>query len=682
MGWSKRKTRDVLTLPLDLFPEERLIPSDKIKSLTDEGFNFLDPDLIQLRDYQAVATGIILDGKNYGLNLETADGKTIVAFIVADRKIEKGQVILLAPHTALCGQHHERARGRFKKIDPAQINLVTGDTPERLRAGIYTRSKIVIATPQTYLNDLRGGTANLNGVEIIIFDEMHMAAENYAYVPIAQMAHERGIQILGLTASAGGTREKINRVKENLHIHSWLKPPSSRWRQIRDPSLEIVSLGEELEEAKDYLWALLNELYLQMVELGITSKSFPILSERDLREMRGRIRRDIETVLDDEIKYGLYRATSILASYYKVVKLLTYLVTESCEEFVKFALKVEQADNQAGFRILGDPLFAATMAIVGDLMRRGIKHPKQQKALDVLGNLKPYEKAIVFARYILSNRRLAEILNEAGIRSVSLVGKSEIPTKKQLEIIESFGRGNYQVMVSTAAGQMGLDIDSVDMVTHYSVCHTGVEKVQREGRGGRKTRCKIVSIIVDHPLDWIHYYSSRQQVRTMTLEAKRDRGTLQAESIESAELNHPAIQTSIFSGRPKKESGWVRDIKPGDLIHERFLVNSVRIKQKTKFGPSVWMKLSDKTGTVRLFANCSNIVQAQELTWKVSRAKEGVVHIVIAEARELKNESNPNGETVVVANLRSVDHRHHIVSCPEGDYLSEDYVKNEPPDDF
>ncbi len=59
-----------------------------------------------------------------------------------------------------------------------------------------------------------------------------------------------------------------------------------------------------------------------------------------------------------------------------------------------------------------------------------------------------------------------------------------------------------------------------------------------------------------------------------------------------------------------------------------------------------------------------------------------MVHIVIAEAKELKNESNPNGEVVIVANLRSVDHRHHIVSCPESDYLAEDYVKVEPPDDF
>ena len=474
MSWSRRKMRDVLTLPLDLFPEERLIPSGKIKSLTDGGFNFLDPDLIQLRDYQAVATAIIMDGKNYGLNLETADGKTIVAFIVVDQKIKDGPAVILAPHTALCGQHYERARGRFKKLDPAQISLVTGDTTARLRPEIYERSRIIIATPQTYLNDLRKGAANLNGVVIIIFDEMHLAAEDYAYVAIARMAHEQGIQILGLTASAGGTREKINRVKENLHIHSWLKPPSNRWRQIRDPSVEVIPLGEELEEAKDYLWALFNKLYLEMVEMGITSKRFPIVAEREFKEMRSRIRRDIETVLDDEIKYGLYRATSVLASYYKVLKLLIYLVTESWEEFVRFAAKIEKMNNLAGLRVLGDPLFAAAMAIVGDLMRRGVKHPKQQRLLNVLGDLKSYEKAIVFARYILTNRTLVEMLNAEGIRSVSLVGKSEIPTKRQLEIIESFGRGNYQVMVSTAAGQMGLDIDSVDMVDHYSFCHNGV----------------------------------------------------------------------------------------------------------------------------------------------------------------------------------------------------------------
>jgi len=69
-------------------------------------------------------------------------------------------------------------------------------------------------------NDLKKARIALSDVKLIIFDEAHRAVGNYAYRFIASKYVEQAPDplILGMTASPGGTVEKIHEVSENLFI--------------------------------------------------------------------------------------------------------------------------------------------------------------------------------------------------------------------------------------------------------------------------------------------------------------------------------------------------------------------------------------------------------------------------------------------------------------------------------
>lgn len=672
MRLSRIRRRDSFTLKLNLYPQEA-VPFDRIRTLAQEGFEYLDPDLVQLRDYQAAATAIILGGQNYGLNLDTARGKTIVAFLVVDKILGRGRVVFLAPQTALCDQHFRRAKERFSGLNSEEIGMVTGDVAREKRSAIYEKSRLVVATPQTFLNDLKAHRTSLEGVALFIFDEMQLASRSYAYIPIAKECAERKIQILGLTASAGGTKERIDRVKQNLCLASWLNPPSRRWDYAKDREVVWVPLEAALIEAKGYLWTAMRTAYDEMARVGLTKDHFPIISEKAMKEMRGRILLDLKATPDEYEKNRCYEMFSIWATYYKLLKAVRFLVAESYEEFLRFAEKLAKDKSRASTRIISDILFAAAVETVKELRRQGVGHPKQARLIELIRKIGARKRMIVFCRYIHTNSSLVETLNKAGIRAVSLIGKSRISTKKQTQIISEFEAGTYEVMVATAAGQVGLDMASVDCVIDYSVYQTGIEMIQRHGRGGRSGECRIFTLLMEDDLDRILHYASLRQRQTMREAARFDPGTIQAEALEAGEFPTPSIQTSLFSGRSKKEKGWVTEIKPGDLVHERFLVTAVRIRPSTKYGPSVWINLRDRTDHIRFFVNCADIVQAQELAWRIPKNR---VCIVIAKAKEFK------GETVLLADLRRREEEYNIITCPEGDYDQSDYAKNEPPDDF
>lgn len=672
---ARKSKDDLFTLELGLFREEQtaLTPEleARVAKLETEGFRYLDPSLVQLREYQAIATAIIEDGKNYGLIMATADGKTFVAFMVTDKALSRGQVVILAPNTALCGQHLDQARARFSGLDPETINLVTGDTPTKERTALYRKSRIVIATPQAYWNDLNRWRTTLSGVALVVFDEMHLAAERYAYIPIAQMSEEAGVQILGLTASVGGTWSKIHQVKRNLQLHHWLKIPSKLYRFPRLSEVAWVSIPPELEEIKQYLDQVLLQAYKDLAELGVKMSHFPIHSEKELEAIGKKLKGDVTRFSENGELSRVFRAISLWATYYKLRKALTYLVTESYEEFLRFSDKLakEKTVNRAAARIWDHPNFVAAYEAVTRLVQNGVKHPKEEKLLELIRNRGEDERGIIFSRFIATNRRLTELLKAHGFTAVSLIGKSELPTARQREIISEFEAGVYRFMVSTSAGQMGLDIPSVDVVYKYSVPYTGADIIQWDGRSGRHKKGYVFTILMDDDLDRIMYFAALGQKRRMDEEAERDPATLQAKALSERGVKGLA-HTSLFSGSPEKTKEWVKDIRPGELIHERFLVTRVAIKtQGERRWNYVSVQLRDRTGYITLFYNApEGIAQAQEVACRIIKGK---VVIVTAEAIAYRD------ETVLIV---KPNRGFYVVECPQGDYQLKDYII--PRDDF
>ncbi|MFH1105725.1 MAG: DEAD/DEAH box helicase family protein, partial [Candidatus Aenigmatarchaeota archaeon] len=183
---------------------------------------FLKENSIESRLYQEQ----ILDTatkKNLLVVLPTGLGKTALAALVAAHRLEKfpdAQILFLAPTRPLAAQHKKTFESFFAL--PAQdFYVLTGVISPEKRKLQYDR-KIIFSTPQVIENDIKSGVLSLNNFSLVIFDESHRAVGDYAYPFIAKEYQKTAANslILALTASPGGTYEKIQTICKNLGVQA------------------------------------------------------------------------------------------------------------------------------------------------------------------------------------------------------------------------------------------------------------------------------------------------------------------------------------------------------------------------------------------------------------------------------------------------------------------------------
>jgi len=127
--------------------------------------------------------------------------------------------MFLAPTKPLCEQHHNTLLGLLR-LEPNEILLLTGAVGKKKRMMLENEAKVIVATPQTIANDLKHALLSLDDFGVIVFDECHRAVGKYAYTYIANEAEQKGVQIVGLTASPGGKPEKIKELIDTLKIEN------------------------------------------------------------------------------------------------------------------------------------------------------------------------------------------------------------------------------------------------------------------------------------------------------------------------------------------------------------------------------------------------------------------------------------------------------------------------------
>ena len=181
----------------------------------------LKKDAIESRLYQQILAGDVLKKGNTMVVAPTALGKTIVAILVAaDRlnKVKNSKVLVLAPSKPLAIQHEDS----FKEFLTLPCTSITGAIKTDERVKRWEESRIICATPQTVESDLLNGRYDLSSVSLIVFDECHHGVGSYSYVYLASryVRESKFNLILGLTASPGSDKSKINEVCKKYGIAS------------------------------------------------------------------------------------------------------------------------------------------------------------------------------------------------------------------------------------------------------------------------------------------------------------------------------------------------------------------------------------------------------------------------------------------------------------------------------
>jgi|GEM_PF-5862393 len=243
------------------------------------GSGRLNSNAPQPRDYQRQIAGSVLEGKSALVVLPTGLGKTLIAFIVAEGMLPKGPVLFCAPTKPLAAQHYSEAKRLFDLADE-EIILVSGEIPAKKRQEAYppknAKARLVFSTPQTIRNDIGAGRLDWN-FSLLVLDEVHRAVGKYAYAALAEEAKKNRTLVLGLTASPGSQKKKIEEITallgvENVQIRTLEDADVAKYAQPLSISYIEVDLPPAMEDAKKSLREMMGEKMNTLRKMGFPGK--------------------------------------------------------------------------------------------------------------------------------------------------------------------------------------------------------------------------------------------------------------------------------------------------------------------------------------------------------------------------------------------------------------------------
>ena len=491
----------------------------------------LKENAVEEREYQVSIAKSALRG-NTLVVLPTGLGKTIIAILVLVEVLEKkdGKILFLAPTKPLVEQHAKTIK-KLTKIE--EVIVLTGEVSRKKRKELYGSAKIVVATPQIIQNDIIAGELKIGDFSLIIFDEAHRAVGNYAYVYIAKKYRKSREDhlILGITASPGGDEEKIMEIIENLGIENveirteedkdvkkYVKGFKIKWIELPMPN-EIRELYGKLKE-------LYNSIITELRKFGLFSTLKKPTRSDVLRAQK---------IVQQEIKDGkseFYQAAMLITMAIKIDYALEYLETQGFEAAYNYLLRIiEEGNSKGGSKaartLVRDERFIEVMRIARKIEERkgDIENPKLN-ALRVIIRKELAEnkdsRIIVFTHFRETAQLVANALNEVpGVRAARFVGQASkgedkgLRQKEQVEMVEKFKKGEYNVLVATSVAEEGLDIPATDMVIFYEPVPSEIRSIQRRGRTGRARIGKVVILTIKGTRDIAYLWSSRNKEKKM-----------------------------------------------------------------------------------------------------------------------------------------------------------------------
>ncbi len=518
--------------------------------------------------------------------LPTGLGKTIVALLVSISRLAKGKILFLAPTRPLVEQHSAFLK-EVLNIDTSDIQTFTGSILADRRGKLWDDAKIVVSTPQIIENDLLSKRITLSDVALLIFDECHRAVGNYSYVYIAEKYAEQAKEplVLGMTASPGSDREKIQEICTSLGVTK----VESRTEYDHDVAQFVFKKGfewrgidvpVEIKRQKRILDEVLAERIEQLRELGFIrrKKKSKDISKKELLALRQIIVAQLAT----QKHADLYKALSLQAEVLKIKHAIELIETQGIFAVKRYFERLRneafsKEGSKAAKRLLKDNKFAEVMSTIASYEG---EHPKLNALIEILQQeirINPDTRIIAFTNYRDTAEMIISALRDMnaereGIRAVKFIGQASreadkgLKQKEQVEIIDKFKEGVYNVLVATSVAEEGLDIPATDLVLFYEPIPSAIRSIQRKGRTARKKVGKVIVLIAKGTKDEAYYWLSRSKEREMRrrisemgmLKSKaEDAGEDRKETVNKVELAFKSRSTE------KEEQRRITDFENG-----------------------------------------------------------------------------------------------------------------------
>jgi Fanconi anemia group M protein len=417
-----------------------------------------------------------------------------------------------------------------KNLTFDDIVLITGEDSVEKRTDLWN-SRIICATPEVARNDMGHNVVKSSQFSLVIFDEVHRTTGDYAYSSIAEHFENSSARLLGMTATLPSEQEKATEILTRLKISSVAErnensPDVKPYIQETNTEWINVELPSELKSIQKLLKSALDERYDVLRKNGL-----PLNNQQSLSSLL-RLR---PFVLSKSRK-----SAKPLFSGIRIHYALNILEAHGITPFLQFC-KRAQAKKGVGVKDLFeiDPNFTQALTLAKEAQSNGIEHSKIPKLKEILNSIPG--KALIFTSYRDSVDMIYTQLNQMGIPAGILIGKAGdtgLKQKKQIETVQKFRDGEFQVLVATRVGEEGLDIAEVNQVIFYDNVPSSIRFIQRRGRTGRKDTGKLVVLIAKNTIDETYYWIGK---RKMT--AAKSMGSKMTKVLEKNK--DPSVKTGL-----------------------------------------------------------------------------------------------------------------------------------------
>lgn len=476
---------------------------------------------IQERDYQRNMLRTCLE-KNTLCVLPTGLGKTNIAVMVAVSRLESfpdSRILLVAPTKPLVSQHIKTFR-RYINLPPEEFAEINGTVNPDIRRRAYRTRTLIFATPQTVKNDLIERRLSLDDFSLLVIDETHHSVGSYAYPYVAGKYQEQASnpRILGLTASPGSDRAKIEEVMKNTGLETVeirTESDGDVAPYVQEKNVEWLKV--ELPQNFLKIRSLIEEAYIR--RLGTLRKMGYVRTTRVSKKNL----LSLQSSLAASMRRGGKRSLIGMSYTNQAIKLehaMMLLETQGIGPLEGYWKKIREGTSGADKSIRNDNSVKSAMFMTNSLFEEGAKHPKMSRLLTLVSrqvSSNRESKIIIFANY---RDTVSDIVKSLGnietARPVAFVGQREGMTQKvQEEIIHDFREGRYNILVCTSIGEEGLDIPSMDIAVFYEPVPSAIRSIQRRGRVGRHSVGSVFVLIAAKTRDEFYYWTSKKKEESM-----------------------------------------------------------------------------------------------------------------------------------------------------------------------
>jgi Fanconi anemia group M protein len=292
-----------------------------------------------------------------------------------------------------------------------------------------------------------------------------------------------------------------------------------------DVEWERIDLPDEVLEIRDALNEVISDRLEKLKSLGITNRTSPDLSQKDLNEMRGQLQR----MMNNDQSKG-YKGMSTHAEIMKLRRAVELVETQSVEALRRYFERQRNAARSSGAskasqRMVADPTVRKAMRMAESF--DGL-HPKFSRTRILLAEtlgIEGGDRVIVFTESRDTAEALTDFLAESfAVRKFVGQGDKEgsdgMTQKQQQETLDAFRNGEFEVLVSTSVAEEGLDVPEVDLVLFFEPVPTAIRSIQRKGRTGRQTEGRVVVLMAEDTRDEAYFWISRRREQEMEDELK------------------------------------------------------------------------------------------------------------------------------------------------------------------